>query len=63
MNWLPSGDSCYIFVLRRCLVLFLSRMYSRMLNYTASYVCTVVWFKLVVGNIHEKNFRGKKFSS
>ena len=24
---------------------------------------TVVWFKLVVGNIHEKNFHGKKFSS
>ena len=24
---------------------------------------TVVWFKLAVGNIHEKKFRGKKFSS
>ena len=24
---------------------------------------TVVWLKLVVGNIHEKNFRSKKFSS
>ena len=24
---------------------------------------TVVWFKLAVGNIHEKTFRVKKFSS
>ena len=26
-------------------------------------VATVVWFKLAVGNIHEKKFRVKKISS
>ena len=26
-------------------------------------VATVVWFKLAVGNIHEKKFHAKKFSS
>ena len=28
-----------------------------------SHPITVVWFKLAVGNIHEKKFCGKKFSS
>ena len=27
------------------------------------HLITVVWEKLVVGNIHEKKFHGKKFSS
>ena len=32
-------------------------------DFYATKVITVVWEKLVVGNIHEKKFRGKKFSS
>ena len=37
-------------------------MYTYVYTYHM-YIHTVVWFKLVVGNIHEKNFRVKKISS
>ena len=36
---------------------------TRVSNVDTEGKSTVVWEKLVVGNIHEKKFRGKNFSS
>ena len=38
-------------------------MYVPVIFVAAFFTDTVVWLKLVVGNIHEKNFCGKNFLS
>ena len=44
-------------MLRHC---FSQPLFFSNCNLYKSHIHTVVWEKLVVGNIHEKKFRGKK---